>query len=275
METDYEGWGLLAFIFIFLPLFLLFLVAGYVIGSFFLMRVFEKAGVQGKWRAWVPIYNILVLAKLGDFSPWIMLGAIVLSSLLSQVPLIGWVLSLAALAASVMASWRVGLKLGKDWPYLLLWLIPGIGWLIWLGILAFDNAPWNPHIAPSPWRNSFLKDNTVWSGIPVQPDAAIAGPAGGAAAYQPPTGYQPPPAGYQPPPAGYAAPPAPPAGYEPPPAPPAGYAPPPSATPPAATPPAAPPAATPASPPAAAPERSAPQPPVSPEPPSAPEAPKP
>jgi hypothetical protein len=257
MDTDYEGWGMLAFIFIFLPLFLFFLVAGYVIGSFFLMRVFDKAGVQGKWRAWVPIYNLLVLAKLGDFSPWIMLGAIVLSSLLSQVFLIGPVLSLAALAASVMASWRVGLKLGKDWPYLLLWLIPGIGWLIWLGILAFDKAPWNPNIAPSPWRNSFLKDNTVWSGIPVQPDAAIAGPAGAAAAYQPPpAGYQPPPAGYQPPAAGYG----------PPPAPPAGYAPPPSATPPAATP---------ASPPPAAPEPAAPQPPVSPEPPAAPDAPKP
>ncbi len=28
---------------------------GYVLTSLFLMKVFEKAGVQGKWRAWVPV----------------------------------------------------------------------------------------------------------------------------------------------------------------------------------------------------------------------------
>ena len=33
------------------------------------MRIFEKAGVQGKWRAWVPVYNTLMLAKLGDLNP--------------------------------------------------------------------------------------------------------------------------------------------------------------------------------------------------------------
>ena len=218
---DSTGLGMLAFFLILGPIFLLFAIAFYVIGSFFLMRIFEKAGVQGKWRAWVPVYNYMVLAKLGDLSPWVMLGAIVVSGLLSQVPVLGWILSLAALAAAVMASLRVGQKLGKDWPYLLLWLIPGIGWLIWLGILAFDKAPWNPNIQPSPWRNSFLKDTTVWQGIPVQPDAAIAGAPGAPAAYPPPAGYAPP-AGYQPP--------APPAGYAPPPAPPAGYAPPPAPT---------------------------------------------
>lgn len=270
MDNDYSGWGMFAFWLLFLPVILIFGIAGYVIGSWFLMRVFEKAGVQGKWRAWVPVYNLMVFAKLGDFSPWVMLGAIVASSLLNQIPVIGWLFSLAALAAGVMAAWRVGLKLGKDWPYLLLWIIPFIGGLIWLGILAFDKSPWNPNVAPSPWRNSFLKDNTVWQGIPVQPEAAVAGPAGAAAAYQPPAGYQPP-AAY-PPPTGYQPPP-PPAGYAPPPAPPAGYEPPPAATPPAAAP------ATPASaePPAAAPaapEPPTPEPPAA-EPPAAPEPPKP
>jgi hypothetical protein len=232
------------------------------------MRVFEKAGVQGKWRAWVPVYQSMVLAKLGDLSPWVMLGAILVSAFLGQIPVIGWILGLVALAAGLMASWRVGLKAGKDWPYLLLWLIPGIGTLIWVGIVAFDKAPWNPNIAPSPWRNSFLKDNTVWQGIPVQPDAAIAAAPGAPAGYQPPAGYAPP-AGYEPP--------APPAGYAPPPAPPTGYGPPPAA---AAAPPAAPagyeppPAPPAAAPPAAAPEPPATTPPAA-EPPAAPEEPKP
>jgi hypothetical protein len=265
MDDDYSGWGMFAFWLLFLPVLIIFAVVGYVISSWFLMRIFEKAGVQGKWRAWVPIYNFMVLAKLGDVSPWVMLGAIVVPGLFSQVPVLGFLLYLAGLAVFVMAAWRVGLKLNKEWPYLLLWIIPGLGPLIWLGILAFDKSSWNPNVAPSPWRNSFLKDATVWQGIPVQPEAAVAGPAGAAAAYQPPAGYQPP-AAY-PPPTGYQPPP-PPAGYAPPPAPPAGYEPPPAATPPAAAP------ATPASaePPAAEPPAA--EPPAA-EPPAAPEQPKP
>lgn len=273
MDYDYyDGYGaMIAIWLILLPIFLVLAIAGYVIGSIFLMKVFEKAGVQGKWRAWVPVYNAMVFAKLGDLSPWVMLGAIAVSALLGQIPAIGFIFSLVGLAAAVLVGWRAGLKLGKDWPYLLLWLIPGIGTLIWLGILAFGRSTWNPNIAPAPWRNSFLKDATVWQGIPVQPDAAAGAAAPGAyppaayppAAYQPPAAYTPPPAAPGVPPA--AAPPAPPA-------PPAGYAPPAAApayeqptTPPVAPePPTAPPAAP--EPPAA--------PPASPEPPAAPDAPE-
>ena len=132
-----------------LPFLFIFAIAGYVIGSFFLMRIFEKAGVQGKWRAWVPVYNFMVFAKLGDLSPWVMLGAIVrCRSCSAGCRSSAGSSSLAALAACVIAAWRVGLKLRQGWPYLLLWLIPGLGALIWLGILAFDKSPWNPNIAP-------------------------------------------------------------------------------------------------------------------------------
>ena len=37
------------------------------------MKIFEKAGVQGRWRAWVPVYNIMIFVKLGDLKPWWML----------------------------------------------------------------------------------------------------------------------------------------------------------------------------------------------------------
>ena len=267
MYDDYGydyGFGLAA-LFVLLPLFLLFIVVFYVIGSWFLMKVFEKAGVQGRWRAWVPVYNSMVTAKLGDLSPWVMLGAMLVSGFLSSIPVIGWILGLVSLAAWVIVAWRIGLKLGKTWPLLLLWLIPGVGTLIWLGILAFDKAQWNPHVAPAPWRNSFLKDTTVWEGIPVQPGAPAASNAGPAA------GYPAAPAGYQPP-AGYAAPPAPPAGYTPPPAPPAAPTTPPAAAQPPVTPPAAAPQA-----PAAAPQPPAAEPPAATPPaaePPAPEAPK-
>lgn len=199
----YAFGGALAFFAVFGFLFLLFFAAFYIVAAVFLMRLFDKAGVQGKWRAWVPVYNTMVLGKLGDVSPWVVLGAIVASAILGQIPFLGFFIGLLPLAAAVMFGWRVGLKLDKDWYWLLLWLIPGVGTLVWLGILAFDGSRWNRAIAPAPWRNSFLADTTVWQGIPVQtPAEGYAPPAGYAApgAYPPPApGAYPPPAGYAPP----------------------------------------------------------------------------
>ncbi len=219
------AFGALAFFLVLLPILLIFALAGYVISAFLLMKVFEKAGVEGKWRAWVPVYNALVAAKLGDLSPWVYLIAIVASSVLVNIPIIGWIIGLAGVAAAVMFGYRLGLKFGKDWPYLLLWLIPGVGYLIWLGILAFGSSPWNPAIRPSPWANTFLADKTVWSGIPVQPDQQLQGSTPGGPA-GPPTGYAPPAQPYTPPQAPPAAGPTPP-----PPASPAGPTPPPPAGP--------------------------------------------
>lgn len=176
--------AVLAILLILLPILLLFALAGYLISSFFLMRIFDKAGVQGRWRAWVPFYNLLVLAKLGDVSPWVVLGGLVASALLGQIPVIGWIIGLVPVALAIMYSWRVGLKLGKEWYWLLLFLIPGVGPLIWLGILAFDSSRWNTAIAPSPWANSFLADTTVWSGVPTQPGQR--GPSGPSAGATPP-----------------------------------------------------------------------------------------
>src|SRR3546814_412130 len=171
MVDYYEPSGyaaLFAFLAIFGLIFFFIFVIVYVIGAFFLMRLFDKAGVQGKWRAWVPVYNMMVLGKLGDVSPWVVLGASVISAVLGSIPAIGPIFGLVPIAVAVMFGWRVGLKLGKDWYYLLLWLIPGVGALVWLGIMAFDSSRWNTSIPRAPWANSFLADKTVWEGIPVQ-----------------------------------------------------------------------------------------------------------
>jgi len=212
--SDYDGLTLLAVVLVLGPLLLLISLAGYVISSFFLMKIFEKAGVQGKWRAWVPVYNILVLSKLGDVSPWLTLGGLVAAAVLGQIPVIGLV-GLVPVILAVMYSWRVGLKFGKEWYLLLLFLIPGVGTLIWLGILAFSHSRWNPDIGPSPWNTTFLADKTVWNGVPVQPAQPVPGAGGG---YPPASGYGqqqnphiPPAGGYPPPPAPGSTPP-PPAG---------------------------------------------------------------
>ncbi len=144
----------------------LFSILGYLISSFLLMKVFEKAGVQGKWRAWVPVYNALVYAKLGDFSPWILLGLAVASA----IPILNFLAGLAIVVALIMISYRVAAKFGRDWPILLLFLLGPLGQWIFLGILGFSSNRWNPAAAsPSPWGSSFLADKTFWNGIPRSP----------------------------------------------------------------------------------------------------------
>ena len=185
---------------------------GYVIGAFLLSKVFDKAGVEGKWRAWVPIYNYLVLAKLGDFSPWVILGLFVAS----LIPVLQYLAGLALFVAMIMVAYRVNAKFGRDWPILLLFILGPLGQWIWLGILGFSSDRWNPNIQPSPWANSFLADKTVWNGIPVQPGQQA--PSAPAAGYGAPAGYAPPAQPYSPPAAGQTPPPPPAAGQTPPPA---------------------------------------------------------
>ncbi|WP_298874936.1 DUF5684 domain-containing protein [uncultured Microbacterium sp.] len=202
-----------AYLFVFL-----FAIAGYLISSFLLMKVFEKAGVQGKWRAWVPVYNYLVYAKLGDFSPWVLLGLAVASA----IPILNFLAGIAIVVALIMISYRVAAKFGRDWPILLLFILGPLGQWIFLGILGFSSNRWNPAAAsPSPWGSSFLADKTFWNGIPAQPAQNVQGQNGGG--YSAPVA--PPAQGYAPPAApGYTPPQTPPASGStpPPPAPPAG-----------------------------------------------------
>jgi hypothetical protein len=189
---------------VFFVIAVIFGLIAYVIGSFFLMKIFEKAGVQGKWRAWIPVYNTMIFAKLGDLNPlWLLVlwGA---GIVLNWIPVIGFIGSLAFIAAGVymvLAAYRVGLKLQKEAVWVILYIFLSI---VWLGIAAFDKSRWNTAVAPAPWANSFLRDTTVWEGVPVQTAAApgypaapgySAAPAGAApGAYPPPAASYPPPA---------------------------------------------------------------------------------
>ena len=133
------------------------------------MKIFEKAGVQGKWRAWVPVYNFMVFSKLGDLSPWLILIAIGASILLGWIPVIGSIIGIAAFVVTLLAAWRVGLKLQKEAVWLILYFFLSI---VWLGILAFDKSRWNTAIPAAPWAgNGFLSDRTMWAGIPNQTPA--------------------------------------------------------------------------------------------------------
>lgn len=219
------GAAVVAFLLIFGFFIFVGTVIFYVVTSFFYSKLFEKAGVEGKWRAWVPVYREMIFVKLGDLNP-LWYAALVVGVLVLSVSPLGALLGLVVPAAGVymaLAAYRVQLKLGKEplWLLLLIFLAP-----VWLGILALDKSRWNGNVPPAPWAKTFLADTTQWSGIPAQSTA------GG---YVQPGGYAP--GGYAQ--GGYAAP-SQPAAYPPPAAPPsaAGAAtPPPSAPTPSAGPP--------------------------------------
>ena len=116
----------------------IFAIGFYILSSIFLMKIFDKAGVQGRWRAWVPVYNYMVFSKLGDLSPWLILIAIGASIVLSWIPVIGWVVALLPLVVTLLAAWRVGLKLQKEAVWLILYFFLSI---VWLGILAIRQVP--------------------------------------------------------------------------------------------------------------------------------------
>ena len=239
-DYGYSGAAAFGIFFAILGVLLLIGAAAYVVSSIFYAKLFEKAGVEGKWRGWVPVYREMVFVKLGDLNPWWLLVLFGITFVLSLIPYIGTFFALLPSLAStvylVMAAYRVGQKLQKEGAWVVLYFFLSI---VWLGIVAFDKSRWNPQIAPAPWSRSFLADNVVWSGVPVQPGApAPQGAYGAPGAYPPPAGYAQPggypqqPGAYPPPPqqGGYAAP----GAYPPPAAPQPGAYPPPAYTPPPA-----------------------------------------
>lgn len=76
------------------------LVAFYVLIVVAQWKIFVKAGQEG-WKSLIPIYNVVVLYKIIGLSPWLLL-----LYLLSGVPVIGWIISVALSIVSMV-------KLGK------------------------------------------------------------------------------------------------------------------------------------------------------------------
>lgn len=154
--------ALMAFMFI-------FSIVLYVVSAYFMSKVFDKAGVEGKWRAWVPVYNMMVFSKLGDLSPWLVLYCLGGTILLSWLG-IGFVFSLALFVISALAAYRIGQKLGAEPAMVALWLIP----VVWLVVMAQKGSAWNSQVEAAPWAgNGFLEDRTRWEGVPAR-DAVTA-----------------------------------------------------------------------------------------------------
>ncbi|WP_051172673.1 hypothetical protein [Microbacterium indicum] len=167
---DYGTGAGLSFGAIFGLIFGIFLIPAlivYALFSVFYMFLFDKAGVQGKWRAWIPVYREMIFLKLGDVNPWLIfffIGGLVLTW-----AFVGYLGVLAYTVFNLLAVVRISQKAKGEAGWVALYAgFPGIGSLIWLGIMAFSKTQaWDNTVAPSKWsRSGFLSDSTQWSGVP-------------------------------------------------------------------------------------------------------------
>ena len=168
---DYDPFAVLgasfgAFIAGLLAVLIVPLLIAYVLFSVFYMKLFEKAGVNDKWRAWIPVYREMIFFKIGDMNPWLVLIFAVGGGVLSII-YIGSLLLAAFTIFWAMAVIRISFKAKNEaaWAALALGL-PGLGSIIWLGIMAFSKDPWQPQIPQAKWANTFLGDKTNWQGVP-------------------------------------------------------------------------------------------------------------
>ena len=110
--------------------FIFFAIAAYVISSIITAKLLKKAGQPG-WAGWVPIYNVWKLLEISGYPGWLVIVAI----LLSFIPAIGWI---GSIALTIILAVGVGRAFGKrdaGWIVLLV-LLPLIGH----AVLAFGDA---------------------------------------------------------------------------------------------------------------------------------------
>lgn len=125
--TPTEAAAVAAFLFLWFVMSIMLAIITYVIFSWFLGRIFKKAGIPA-WIAWVPFYSTWKLLELG--------GQQGFWAVLTIVPIVNWV----SAVFMYIAMYHIGLKMGKPgWWVVLAIFVP----YVWLGILAFDQSKWH------------------------------------------------------------------------------------------------------------------------------------
>ena len=109
-------------------------IASYVVCAVFYMKLFAKANVPA-WKAWVPVVNLWKFLELGGYH-----GALSLLFVAAPIPFLGQVAATVGFVFSCMAAYQIGLKLGKESVWVVLYIFVAI---VWLGIMAFDKSMWN------------------------------------------------------------------------------------------------------------------------------------
>lgn len=127
--------GIVAGILGFLGIFFLIIIAVAVLMIIAQFKVFKKGGEEG-WKAIIPIYNQYTLCQIVGLNPnWIWI--ILVLGLLSAVPLVGLVSTVASIYFTVLLNVSVARSFGKDTGFAIgLILVPVIFW----PILAFGSS---------------------------------------------------------------------------------------------------------------------------------------
>ncbi|KZE42615.1 DUF5684 domain-containing protein [Microbacterium sp. T32] len=128
----------------------------YVWHALALAAVFAKAG-EASWKGWVPVVNLATVLKLGGFSPWLVLIAL--------VPVFG---AIAYAVVSIVAIHRVNLAFGRGAGMTVLGAFLPV---VWASILGFGRARWQGEAAPGV-RRSGVDENSA----PVRRGQDFAGP---------------------------------------------------------------------------------------------------
>lgn len=97
----------------------------YVWGALALSRVYAKLGLDG-WKAWVPVYNLAVLFRLGGLSPWLLL--------LYLIPLFGQIF---VYVAYITAAHRVNVMFGQGVG---MTVLAALLFPVWASVLGFGSA---------------------------------------------------------------------------------------------------------------------------------------
>lgn len=108
----------------------------YLVTAWSLSRIFKKVGLERK-KAWIPVYNIWLMLKLG--------GQKGFWAILVLFPIV----NLVALIFIYIAMYHIGLKFGKPKAFVLVGIFFHLIWYIWL---AVDHSTWQgdtKHIKPS------------------------------------------------------------------------------------------------------------------------------
>jgi len=97
----------------------------YIFMALTLMKTAQKLGAENAWYAWIPILNTILLFKLGEQNPWLIL--------LALIPGIG---ALIVLILTIIATMKICEKRDYDKLLGLLMLVPVANLVLW-GMLAW------------------------------------------------------------------------------------------------------------------------------------------
>lgn len=119
--------------------FMFFMAITYIVTSIIMGFMFKKAG-EPMWKAWVPVYNMWVLYELAGYKGWVYLLVVLSATLLGWIPVVGFVVALAAIAVTIMVALNLQRAYGKETVWIILYIfLP----LVWMAVIAFDKSTYD------------------------------------------------------------------------------------------------------------------------------------